>query len=350
MSLQTSVVGFAHAPIHSLIVLLTRVRCSTFVERNSIHVEQSGGWARGFVTNSRPSGWPWSLQHTTVRSRTAHHGDRRPPPGPGRCTRRTTLHGARTHLTRRRRERPGLLPEPGPQRSDRTVRHSSGEALSVALATISEVVDSSALSWLADRVLNEQRWDQDVEGLRHLQERSARMVVVVQKQYEERAAWLASRREGGGRRSCSRFFFLVLFLPAQLALGDLDTTLFVRCLRLSSSVSGCCPSSTPCGPSSVRQWTQFMHQSSLAVWLFHTSSTRSWTSALEIDPRTRVWCLRRQRNTGLLHLGDDFKKGLGFGAVGWLDSGFMVIRRFTGLITNFTHFQRAGGFWETASE
>ena len=30
------------------------------------------------------------------------HGDRRPPPGPGRvkCARRTTLHGARTHLTR----------------------------------------------------------------------------------------------------------------------------------------------------------------------------------------------------------------------------------------------------------
>ena len=34
----------------------------------------------------------------------------------------------------------------------------------------------------------------------------------------------------------------------------------------------------------------------------------------------------------------------------WLDSGFTVIRQFTGLLTNSAHFLRAGGLWETASE
>ena len=63
--------------------------------------EESGGCVCGGNTNSRPSAWPWSLQHITVRSRTAPHGDRRPP-GRVRCTRRTTLHGARTHLTQLR--------------------------------------------------------------------------------------------------------------------------------------------------------------------------------------------------------------------------------------------------------
>ena len=69
----------------------------------------SGGCARCFGTSSRPSAWPWQLLSTTVLvrrkrwrcSRTAPHGDRRPPPGPGRrwSTRRTTAHGhRRLHL------------------------------------------------------------------------------------------------------------------------------------------------------------------------------------------------------------------------------------------------------------
>ena len=48
------------------------------------------------------SAWPWALQHITVRSSAPLHGDRRQAPGPVRVrsTRRTTLHGARTHLIR----------------------------------------------------------------------------------------------------------------------------------------------------------------------------------------------------------------------------------------------------------
>ena len=53
--------------------------------------DASGGCARCFGTRSRLSAWPWQLLPTTVlvrrrrcRCRTAPHGDRRPPPGPGR--------------------------------------------------------------------------------------------------------------------------------------------------------------------------------------------------------------------------------------------------------------------------
>ena len=72
--------------------------------------EESGGCARCFGTSSRPSAWPWQLLSTTVLvrrrrwrcSRTAPHGDRRPPPGPGRrwCTTRTTPYGDRRHHLR----------------------------------------------------------------------------------------------------------------------------------------------------------------------------------------------------------------------------------------------------------
>ena len=77
--------------------------------RELLGVVESGGCARCFGTSSRPSAWPWQLLSTTVLvrrkrwrcSRTAPHGDRRPPPGPGRrwSTRRTTAHGhRRLHL------------------------------------------------------------------------------------------------------------------------------------------------------------------------------------------------------------------------------------------------------------
>ena len=72
--------------------------------------EDSGGCVRCSGTNSRPSAWPWQLLSTTVLvrrrrwrcSRTAPHGDRRPPPGPGRrwCTTRTTPYGDRRHHLR----------------------------------------------------------------------------------------------------------------------------------------------------------------------------------------------------------------------------------------------------------
>ena len=82
--------------------------------------------------------------------------------------------------------------QPGRAGSAAGVGGARGPTLALAdLGGGSEMVDASALSWLADRALNEQRWAKDVEGLRHLQERLARMAVVVQKQDEERAAWLA---------------------------------------------------------------------------------------------------------------------------------------------------------------
>ena len=51
-------------------------------------------------TSSSASLFPWQLRRTTARSRTALHGARRQPPGPGRwrSARRTTRHGDRRLL------------------------------------------------------------------------------------------------------------------------------------------------------------------------------------------------------------------------------------------------------------
>ena len=60
-------------------------------------VDGSGGCVRGGDTNSRPSAWLWPLRRTTARSRTPHHGDRRPAPEPGRWRSkvRTSAYGHR---------------------------------------------------------------------------------------------------------------------------------------------------------------------------------------------------------------------------------------------------------------
>ena len=71
-----------------------------------------------------------------------------------------------------------------------------------------------------------------------------------------------------------------------------------------------------------------VRQSLVAVWLFHTSSTRSWTSAPEVDSRTltrappeaRVRCLRR--------LGMASGKCVCIQRL--LDSGYVFLRQFTG--------------------
>ena len=59
-------------------------------------------------------------------------------------------------------KRPGILPEPGPQRSDRTVRRSTGAALPtpglpVLAGALGEAVDTSALRFLAAAALEDLR-------------------------------------------------------------------------------------------------------------------------------------------------------------------------------------------------
>ena len=83
---------------------------------------------------------------------------------------------------------------------------------SLALANLgggSEMVDSSALSWLVDHTLNRRAlltWPSCRSRTRR-----------------ELRGWRRGRgrKERGGRRSCPRLPPLVLFLPTQLALGDL---------------------------------------------------------------------------------------------------------------------------------
>ena len=155
---------------------------TTTSPRELLGVEESGGCVRCSGTNSRLSAWLWQLHSTTVLDRrrnrwscssTPPNGDRGPAPEPGRvrCTRSTTLHGDRTHLTR---GRPGSLFDPGPQRSDRSLRRSAGDslptlALPVLAGSAGEAVDARTLRFLLGRSLAEKEEEQrkaQVEELR----------------------------------------------------------------------------------------------------------------------------------------------------------------------------------------
>ena len=118
--------------------------------------------------------------------------------------------------------RPGSLAEPGPQRNDRTVRHSSKKALLtlgllVLAGASGETVDASALGWLTVRALNEQRWAEDEEG-----------AVAAAEARGGQRGWRRGkgRRRRRGRGSCPR-------LPPLLALGILDLVLRGPCAWLS---------------------------------------------------------------------------------------------------------------------
>ena len=102
-------------------------------------------------------------------SRTPPCGDRRLAPEPGRvrCTRRTTLHGDRTHLGARQ----GILAEPGPQRSDRSRRHpkaSRPSAFPYWLWSSGEAIDSFALSLLTAQALEAKRKEEQEEVSKEL--------------------------------------------------------------------------------------------------------------------------------------------------------------------------------------
>ena len=108
------------------------------------------------------TGW-WcrtATEQQTVRTApvaAAHHSAQQndAPRGPKTATRAREEAGLESHSGLRAPtplppgERPGLLQEPGPQRSDRTVRSSSGDAPSLAMpvqaATSDEAIDSATL-------------------------------------------------------------------------------------------------------------------------------------------------------------------------------------------------------------
>ena len=128
----------------------------------------SGGCARCFGTSSRPSAWPWQLLSTTVLvrrrrwrcSRTAPHGDRRTPPGPGRrwSTRRTTAHGhRRLHL--RGRGRASSRSRGTPQGGDLPTSSLAGAS--------GESIDASSVRYLFAAA----RLDQSRQRVQQLRER-----------------------------------------------------------------------------------------------------------------------------------------------------------------------------------
>ena len=65
---------------------------------------------------------------------------------------KVTHDGPRAQMTPPSGERPGCLSDPGPQRSDRTVRRSAGEAPALSPPSLadaaSDVVDHSSLAFL----------------------------------------------------------------------------------------------------------------------------------------------------------------------------------------------------------
>ena len=109
--------------------------------------------ARGGDTRRRASGrqWPQSCQKmATAREEVVNEphvalrGLTTPPPG----------------------ERPGILPEPVPQRSDRTVRRFAGAALPtpglpVLVGALGEAVDPSSLSFLVRRAVEDRKREEE---------------------------------------------------------------------------------------------------------------------------------------------------------------------------------------------
>ena len=103
---------------------------------------ESGGCARGFVTSSNPSAWPWQRCCTTRTTgctlSTALHGARPQPPGPGegeRVTRRST------------RRRSGRLPLPRRSSSCTTRKTPSGGCGQGQSWTLCRRAGCSGTSW-----------------------------------------------------------------------------------------------------------------------------------------------------------------------------------------------------------
>ena len=120
---------------------------------------ESGGCVRGGDTNSGPSAWPWSLQHITVRSRTAPHG------GPKTATRARegevyeTHNASRSQNTPHPGERPGLLLEPGLELPHRASL--IGDAPSLAMPVLAAGSDEAIDSALVQRALDVKKKEEE---------------------------------------------------------------------------------------------------------------------------------------------------------------------------------------------
>ena len=84
-----------------------------------------------------------------------------------------THDGLRAQKTPPPGERPGCLPDPGPQRSDRTVRHSAGEAPSLLPPSLADaaadVVDHSSSAFLLKASLRQRRKEEEEEEARKVE-------------------------------------------------------------------------------------------------------------------------------------------------------------------------------------
>ena len=140
---------------------------------------------------------------------------------------KVTYDGLQAQKTPPPRVRPGILAEPGPQRSDRTARHSSGTALSLSPPSLADAavdtVDHSSLAFLL-KVALQQKKDEEEE---------ARKVEMEQVQ--------AAKEEWRARRKVLRDEFMALMaLPSHTLLQASRTRELVEAVEAHDA---CKPSS-----------------------------------------------------------------------------------------------------------
>ena len=107
--------------------------------------------------------------------------------------------GLRAQKTPPPGERPGILAEPGPQRSDRTVRRSSGETPLLVVASLAAVaadgVDAATLSFLTAQALEDRRKEEEE---RKMKEKEAQEVKLKELEARWRAVDSGARHPSPG--------------------------------------------------------------------------------------------------------------------------------------------------------
>ena len=115
----------------------------------------SDGSVSGIATGGLPSRWLWQKRLTTQL--TQLHGDRRLPQ-PREVEEQATHDGLRAQTAPPPGMRPGILPEPGPQRSDRCLRRSAGDTPLLAVPSLAggDGADDTAVAFLVRQTLLEE--------------------------------------------------------------------------------------------------------------------------------------------------------------------------------------------------
>ena len=186
--------------------------------------------------------------------------------------------GIRAQKTPPPGERPGILAEPGPQRSDRTVRRSSGETplLAVPVLAGGDGVDGTALSFLVRRAVEDRRRRRRRRGRRRKLRRrrtwssrrgtrGGRSTSPTRRRWRSDATRHPLRPSGRGRRG-GRGGRLVppLFLAALVVVND-SGSLAVPVLLVTMYLALCSLLASS-GPRCFASWPVWSRRTAAVVW------------------------------------------------------------------------------------